>query len=223
MSQIACVFGSLDVGSTFAEFDAQPTRKWNKPVLSWFFKETPESQRNGMPLADIYADIMRALRHWRLTSKLRFLIQIAANEQEADLVIQMTDVPPSTTNWISWKPSVLAVGHYPLANIGRIAGDIYVNAKNYIWRSFTEIRRRGEPFKGIWYDFFSMIIHELGHTFGLGHSPNEPKAIMYPTYHLMREPLVMPTDDVNGMVFLYGKNEMSQGFKDREAWIFKQK
>lgn len=49
-----------------------------------------------------------------------------------------------------------------------------------------------------------VLVHEIGHALGLGHSSNE-NAIMYPRYH--KENIPLDKDDVMGMKSLYGSRQ----------------
>jgi hypothetical protein len=52
------------------------------------------------------------------------------------------------------------------------------------------------------YDVYAVILHEIGHAIGLGHSAN-PLAVMYPNVRSGRHALAV--DDVRGATALYGK------------------
>jgi len=52
-------------------------------------------------------------------------------------------------------------------------------------------------------DFYSVAIHEMGHSLGLGHS-SEPNSIMNP-YYTGPQPQDIGYDDVLGMHSLYSK------------------
>jgi len=190
--------------------------KWtNKNLVKWFVRDTPERLKNGINLEDLTHDCATAFKEWRRWSTIRFRPTPEDSEEEADIVIQMTDKPPKTTGWTSWKAGVLAVGHYPIDSIGKIAGDIYVNSKDFIWRSWQKGKELGLAFKSIWYDFFSMILHEIGHTLGIGHS-DDAKAIMAPYYKRVPKPYILAQDDKNAIIAAYGKNtNWSQKLQDR--------
>lgn len=52
-------------------------------------------------------------------------------------------------------------------------------------------------------DFYSVAIHEMGHSLGLGHS-SEPNSIMNP-YYTGPQPQDIGYDDILGMHSLYSK------------------
>lgn len=199
----------------FARFNLSGHVWKNKSLVKWYVKETPDMVRNGISLFDMVYDCAAAFKEWRRWSTVRFRPLPEANEEDADIVIQMADVPPKTTGWTSWKAGVLAVGHYPIESIGRIAGDIYVNSKDFVWRSWQKIKERAENFKSGWYDFFSMVLHEIGHTLGIAHS-EDSKAVMAPFYKRVPKPYILAQDDKNAIIAAYGKNtNWSQRLQDR--------
>ncbi|XP_036283968.1 matrilysin [Pipistrellus kuhlii] len=54
-------------------------------------------------------------------------------------------------------------------------------------------------------NFLFAVTHELGHSLGLGHSP-DPKAVMYPTYEDRdAKDFKLSQDDIEGIQNLYGK------------------
>lgn len=54
-------------------------------------------------------------------------------------------------------------------------------------------------------DFFSVAVHEVGHSLGLAHSPNK-QSVMYPYYTQYRSSsFTLPPDDIAAMYQLYCK------------------
>jgi Matrixin len=77
---------------------------------------------------------------------------------------------------------------------------------------FRGICKTGEikttvSFTGI--DFFSVAVHELGHSLGLAHSP-ERDSVMFPYFKGFNDnPARLAYDDVLAMYDMYGKNHFS--------------
>lgn len=63
----------------------------------------------------------------------------------------------------------------------------------------SELWDLGKPLPAV--DLFQVVLHELGHALGLGHT-NVFEAIMYPFYRL-RENVQFDSDDIDGLKFLY--------------------
>lgn len=203
------------IQETFAKFELSGHTWKNKGLVKWFVKDNEDRIRNGISLFDMVYDCAQAFREWRKWSTIKFKATPEEKEEDADIVIQMADIPPATTGWTKWKIGILAVGHYPIERIGRIAGDIFVNSKDFIWRSWQKVKERLENFKSAWYDFFSMILHEIGHTLGIAHS-KDPKAVMAPFYKRVVKPYVLTKDDADAIAAAYGTNtSYSQKLQDR--------
>lgn len=203
------------IRETFAKFELSGHTWKNKNLVKWFVKDTEDRVRNGISLFDMVYDCAQAFKEWRRWSTIKFRPLPEENEEDADIVIQMADIPPKTTGWDKWKIGVLAVGHYPIEQLGRIAGDIFVNSKDFIWRSWQKVKERAENFKSAWYDFFSMVLHEIGHTLGIAHS-KDPKAVLAPFYKRVVKPYVLTQDDANAIQAAYSSNaSYSQKLQDR--------
>ena len=207
-------FRQIVAEDTFGNFKASGY-KWNKKKpVTWFFKETEESRNSGMPLEHIIDDISRAMKRWREWSGLKLKIIQERTEITADIVIQMSNNSPITTGSTDWKKFVLAVGHYPYSMIQKIAGDIFVNTRDYVWRSWHNLRKEGKAILGSSYDFFSMIIHEIGHAIGLDHS-EVFEALMAPVYKRVPEPYHLHSDDKKGIIAIYGPTTWSSKLLNR--------
>ena len=78
---------------------------------------------------------------------------------------------------------------------GTIAGDLHFN------RDTNWINDPDDPSAAGDFDFFTVALHEIGHTLGLGHS-DHPDAVMNASYQGSRRTL--HADDIAGIVALYG-------------------
>jgi Matrixin/Glucodextranase, domain B len=84
----------------------------------------------------------------------------------------------------------LAHTFYPApGNSEPVAGDMHLDADE-TWRVGSTV------------DLYSVVLHETGHSLGLGHSDN-PSSVMYPYY---RQQTVLTSDDIAGLQALYGKS-----------------
>lgn len=78
---------------------------------------------------------------------------------------------------------------------GTLTGDVHVNeAKDWVDDPFDDD-------DGMEYDLFTVLLHEVGHALGLGHS-DVPGAVMAPTYEGGKRDLT--EDDIEGIQTLYG-------------------
>lgn len=78
-------------------------------------------------------------------------------------------------------------------------GRIHVNADvawSVDWESGSHIRA---------VDLESVVVHEIGHVLGLGHSADRD-SVMYPVYTPGSKVVELEDDDVEGIQKLYGKN-----------------
>lgn len=80
-------------------------------------------------------------------------------------------------------------GYPPPINGGTNAGDIIFNT-SASWQINSS------------YDILSLSLHEIGHAIGIGHSPDNSNAVMYPGYNSVKQDL--QTDDINAVLSIYG-------------------
>ncbi len=86
---------------------------------------------------------------------------------------------------------ILGHAYYPPENGLSIAGDLHFNS-DLDWALTDEM-------EGV--DLFSIALHEIGHSIGLGHS-DDINSIMYPV--VMAELDGLQQDDIAGIQYLYG-------------------
>lgn len=105
----------------------------------------------------------------------------------------------STTNCgLSWNSSTLAITYskFTLSPAHTFEADIVYNSSNFAWGVHDQSQSERSDI-----DFRRVTVHELGHALGMAHSSVSP-AIMEPVYS--NTILSLKTDDVNGLVALYG-------------------
>ena len=93
---------------------------------------------------------------------------------------------------------VLAHGYYPPPNGATAAGDLHFD-EDEPWHTGLGAPSGGEI------DLYSVALHELGHSIGLGHSA-DTNAVMYPFYWY-NAPRALGSDDIAGAQDLYGGND----------------
>lgn len=111
----------------------------------------------------------------------------------ADIVISFEAPSHPHIDDFNLGETALAHGFGPASGLG---GDIHVrNDKNWDF----DVMFDGEP-NGDAMSFFSVILHEIGHTIGLYHS-HDLNAVMYGTY---TGATVLSADDIEGIHHIYG-------------------
>lgn len=180
--------GLADDPFKISEYTAYPT-KWNRTNLTWHFFR-------GSPAAKTVA--IAAFQLWELDSNLKFTHKY----YNADIVISFGGIQHSHTS-CNKKPCsynfdgagyVLAHAFTPRMDGGCV--EIHLDSQEDWDFGFNIPPPNGKT------SLFSTLVHEIGHTLGLGHSSN-PNAIMY-AYYNPTSPVQLNTDDINGIQFLYG-------------------
>lgn len=64
-------------------------------------------------------------------------------------------------------------------------------------------------------DLFLVAVHELGHSLGLGHSP-DPSSIMFPYYQSKSDSFSLGQDDILAMYELYSEYSLSTASDPRQ-------
>ncbi|KAK4875143.1 hypothetical protein RN001_011565 [Aquatica leii] len=143
--------------------------------------------------AAVDADVKLALGMWGESGGLTFSI---ANSN-ADILLDFVTKVHNDPYPFDGPSGVLAHAFYPPTSF---SGDVHFDEEED-WKIMTT------PISGI--DFFSVAVHELGHSLGLAHSQVK-SAVMYPIYQFINKSRGLDTDDKLGIVAIYGLE------KDRE-------
>ncbi|XP_025409897.1 matrix metalloproteinase-2-like isoform X2 [Sipha flava] len=162
---------------------AIPSNGWNKRYLTYYVsnytpKLSPENIKN---------EIQRAFRIWSQYSRLNFLEVYNTN---ADIVISFGEFDHGDKFPFDGPGNTLAHAFYP-TDLGILGGDIHFdNSEDWtLYKSDSGV------------DFYSVAIHEMGHSLGLGHSA-ESNSIMNP-YYKGPQPQDIGYDDILGIHSLY--------------------
>ncbi|HTM47439.1 MAG TPA: matrixin family metalloprotease [Bryobacteraceae bacterium] len=140
-----------------------------------------------LPEASVKSEIIRAFDEWARNGNIRFS---AASGPTAARTVNVFFASREHGDPYSFDGpgGVLAHTFYPAPpNPEPLAGDMHLDAEE-AWRIGASI------------DVYSVVLHELGHSLGLGHS-DLPSAVMYPFY---KQSSALTADDIEGLQALYG-------------------
>jgi len=135
--------------------------------------------------SDMQSQILRAMSAWSSVVQVKFSASATAKlKRQIDLFAASKDHGDGYP--FDGKGGVLAHTFYPPPNNETIAGDLHLDLDEP-WRIDADV------------DLYSVVLHELGHALGLGHSDN-PSAVMYPYY---RRVSGLDSSDVTAIRTLY--------------------
>ncbi|XP_046622272.1 matrix metalloproteinase-14-like isoform X1 [Neodiprion virginianus] len=138
----------------------------------------------------VSAEIARAFAAWSGYSRLNFK-QI--NDPSADIIVAFGRGEHGDGNAFDGPGIVLAHAFFPNP-AGSYAGDLHFDDDEQ-WRI-----RPTESEDGT--DFYSVAVHEIGHSLGLDHSP-VPTSVMYAYYRGSTPDMQLDYDDILGLYQLY--------------------
>lgn len=158
----------------------------------------------------VNALMVRAFEAWSAYGRLRFTRTL--QPAEADITITF-----GRGNHGDWFPfdgpgGILAHAFYPY-EMATFGGDIHFDEDEQ-WAADPNAT---QLYDGA-VDLFLVAVHEMGHSLGLGHSP-DPSSIMFPYYQSKTDSFQLGHDDILGMYELYIKRELDE---DNETPTFEQ-
>lgn len=179
--------GGLTASGAMGQYVASIGDGWDGPglgsaALSYAFG----SVSNKIDVYTMRAEIQRAMSEWSRVVKVSFAESgNTASAKHAQIFFATGahgDAYP-----FDGPGKVLAHTFYPAPpNSEPVAGDLHLDADE-AWRVGSDL------------DLYSVVLHELGHALGLGHS-DQPGAVMYPYYRLAT---ALTQEDITAIQRLY--------------------
>ncbi|MCC6396665.1 MAG: matrixin family metalloprotease [Bacteroidetes bacterium] len=140
-----------------------------------------------MPADSVRREISRALDEWNRHIKVSFT-ETLDPIRTRNIEIRFASRDHSDDISFDGRGGALAHTYYPAPpNNEPIAGDVHLDGD--------------EPWEEI--DLYSIVLHELGHALGLGHS-GDPSSIMYPFY---RKVTALAQVDIDAALQLYAQQD----------------
>ncbi len=181
--------------------------KWQKQDLTYFISNV-SPDLDGQTQRQIIA---QAFDTWAAVVPLNFTE--VASAAQADFVIGFGEgghcelYSVANTNCpadgaFDGPSGVLAHCYYPPGNGGggASAGDMH----------FDDAERWStDPTDPTSFLLLATAIHELGHGLGLDHNPEDPSAVMFPSYDAFNPKTALSPDDIAGVQALYGARDGS--------------
>ncbi|KAK4875043.1 hypothetical protein RN001_011465 [Aquatica leii] len=143
-----------------------------------------------VPRRDVDESVALALQMWGKHAHLSFS-EVGSNP---DLMLDFVPKNHNDNYPFDGPHGILAHAFYPI--FPGYAGDVHFDEEEP-WNIVTPSNPDG-------YDFFSVAIHELGHSLGLSHS-EDASAVMYPTYQYIDKKRGLADDDMRGIYYIYGE------------------
>lgn len=165
---------------------------WRKRRISYFIANwTPQLYTKE----NVQKELRRAFDAWSTYSHLQFTEVFTP---EADIIIFFATQDHGDGYPFDYNGGILAHAFFPY-EFGHYGGDVHFD------ESEKWIIAKKKSDDGL--DFFTVAVHELGHSLGLSHSP-VGGSIMYPYYMGFNPNFALDYDDVMAMWELYIKRKL---------------
>ncbi|XP_063884517.1 matrix metalloproteinase-17-like isoform X2 [Scylla paramamosain] len=165
---------------------------WNKRRITYHVGNWSPQLRNK---EIVQKELRRAFDAWSTYSHLQFTEK---DSTDADIIIFFASHAHGDGYPFDYNGGILAHAFYPY-EFGSYGGDVHFD------ESEKWIIAKSKDDEGL--DFFTVAVHELGHSLGLSHSPVEG-SIMYPYYMGFNKNFALHYDDVMAMWELYIKRKL---------------
>ncbi|CAL4120847.1 unnamed protein product [Meganyctiphanes norvegica] len=168
---------------------------WNKRNLTYYL-----ANWSGKLLSkeNVQKELRRAFDAWSTYSLLRFTEVDETQYHTADIVLFFAEYNHQDGYPFDGPSGILAHAYYPY-EFGHYGGDVHFDESEE-WTMHPK-----DQYSGL--DFFTVAVHELGHSLGLSHSP-VGGSIMFPYYKGYTANFALDHDDVMAMWELYIKRKL---------------
>jgi hypothetical protein len=140
-----------------------------------------------VPAQTVQSEILRAMNAWSAVTNVVFEQGTSATATRT-ILVKFASGPHGDSYPFDGPGGVLGHTFYPVPiNSESIAGDIHLDADEN-WHAGGDL------------DIYTVVLHELGHAIGLGHS-DKPGDVMYPYYHRGAQ---LSANDIGAARELYG-------------------
>lgn len=196
---IACP-GAMTAYGGVGQYVAQVGEGWDGPgtgraSLGYYFQRLS----SRLPAAQITPEILRAMQEWAKVVEISFAPVPGSNYSRTVNILFATGAHGDAYPF-DGPGRVLAHTFYPSPpNPETIAGDMHLDDDEE-WVTGESLSLRSV-------DVFSVVLHELGHALGLGHS-DVPGSVMYPYY---RRAIGLTAEDIQAIRELYAARVPEQG------------